>query len=347
LVGLTDVLLVSAVISTVIGLILYLAMRGQYSGLRASVGQLNDIQIPQVRGRLDELARYSDVGRLKEQFQTFGQDIVNRIDSMKRLSAEELANVREDIMKQAEKRSVDAAISEVKQVAITRVEFERLRETVAKMGGREEAFERLEILQHVFDTTDLRVLSWQCKLIHLVASGLAPEVEMATMVAAGIPVGGVKDFLKKLHSHGIVESRKVESFWLVPEYEWLPEYAKEPSWVKHQLEDSVKKEKEYEDYVRKHIGPVEDGLIVISEQYELPSGRVDTFARDKTGRDVCVELKYPGATSAVLGQILKYRQDIHVKTGQDPRCIVVAPRISDKVKRLLDQNNMEYRELSF
>jgi predicted esterase len=85
LVELTDVLLVSAVVSTVIGLILYLAMRGQYSGLRASVGQLNDIQTPQVRGRLDELARYSDVGRLKEQFQTFGQDIVNRIDSMKRL----------------------------------------------------------------------------------------------------------------------------------------------------------------------------------------------------------------------------------------------------------------------
>jgi len=344
---LSVVVLVSALISGVTALLVYLLMRGQVSILKANIGQLASNQLPQIMSRIDEITRYSDVGRLREEFLAFGQDIGNRIESLKRLSTEELARVREDIMTLAERRSIDAAVNHVKQVSITREEFERLREIVAKMGGREEAAERLELLSRIFESREIRVLTWQCKLIHLLEGGLSPEAEADTILSAGIPLSSAKDFLKNLQKHEIVAAKRVESFWLNPEYTWLITYTDEPDWLSRQLEERVKEEREYQDYVRDHISLVEDGLLVVTEQYELPSGRVDIFARDRNGKDVCLELKYPIATGAVVGQLLKYREDCRLKSGQDPRCILVAPKILDKVRQLLDQNRMEHRELLF
>ncbi len=343
MVELLEVIAVSVSVSLITALVIFLLMRGNIAVLKSTLNH----EIPQIRNRLEEIGRYSEGGKLKEEFQAFGQDIVSRIDSLKRLSTEELSKVREDITTLAERRSVDAAINHVKQVTITREEFERLRETVVKMGGREEAAERLEALSEIFESTEIRVLAWQCKLIHLLEGGLAPEAEADVILSAGIPAGSSKEFLRKLQALRIAVAKKVESFWLNPDFTWLVAYTQDPDWLKHQLEDKVKKEHEYEEFLRDDSRLIEEGLVVVTEQFELPSGRVDIFARDSKGKDVLVELKYPVATTEVLGQLLKYREDQQHRTGDIPRCILVAPRIPDKTKKLVEQNGMEWREILF
>jgi len=247
----------------------------------------------------------------------------------------------------AEQKSIDAAINSVKDVTITKDEFERLREMVVKLGGKEEEYERIELLSGLLDTSDIRVLTWQCKLINLLEGGLAPEAEEDTMLSLGIPLGTAKRFLKQLEETQVIASKKVQLYWLTPEYSWLTMYTKEPQWLRERLEILVGKEAEYQKYIRRNLENIEEGLVVISEQFELPSGKVDIFARDVKGRDVCTELKYPIATSAVIGQLLKYREDQKVRSGGiSPRCILVCPTVPDRLKVLLEKHSMEWHEIS-
>lgn len=334
------------IIPVVIGLVLYSVFRGRLHSIDTDLRVVKEGM-----SKMSESFRLVDTTRVREEFQqtlqSFGQDVVTRIDSLKRLSSEEIAKVRDDIMKLAEQRSVDAAINHIKQVSITREEFERLRETVIKMGGREEVAERLELASRVFDTTDIRVLMWQCKLLHLLEGGLAPEAETDLLIQSGIPLGSAKTFLKSLRDLEVVTLKKVESYWLNPDFTWLLTYTQEPIWLQRQLADLVIKEDEYEKYIRDHIELVEEGLLVITQQYELQSGKVDIFARDKNGIDVCLELKYPTAPGTVYGQMLKYREDLRRISGGQVRCVLVAPKISDKLKETLLANQLEFREVSF
>jgi hypothetical protein len=291
--------------------------------------------------------RTTDAGTLRQEFQKFGEDILNRIDALKRLSAEEVQKIRDDIVQLAEQRSIDAAVNHIKQVTVTREEFERLRDTVTRLGGKEEEAERIELLAKILDASDMRVLVWQCKAVNLLEGGLAPEAEEDSMLAAGIPIGTGKKFLRSLEELKLITSRRVQSYWLTPEYSWLTTYTKDPQWLKERLENHIQKEAEYEKYVRGNIDRVEQGLVVVSEQYELPSGKVDIFARDMKGQDVCLELKYPVATSTVIGQLLKYREDQTAKTGGiPPRCILVCPTVSEKLKGLMQSRSMEWREIA-
>jgi len=335
-----DVIVV-LLVAIAVGVAIYLVLSGRiktvqlkFETIAASVKQWTD------------WLRTSDTASLRREFQKFGEDILARIESLKRLSSEEVQKIREDIVDLAQRRSIDAAINSVKEVAITREEFERLREAVVKLGGKEEELERMELLSSLLDTTDLRVLTWQCKLINLLEGGLAPEAEEDIMPASGVPLGTGKRFLKLLEESHVVASKRVQSYWLTPEYSWLTTYTKEPQWLRERLESLISKESEYQDFIRRNLERVEQGLVVVSEQFELPSGKVDIFERDTKGQDVCAELKFPIATSSVVGQLLKYREDQKARSGGIvPRCILVCPTIPDKLKGLFEKHSMEWREI--
>jgi RecB family endonuclease NucS len=157
-----------------------------------------------------------------------------------------------------------------------------------------------------------------------------------------------KAFLKKLNEIGIVDMKKVESYFLVPEYTWLLSYIENPDWLKQRLESFVKREEEYQRYIRDNISLVEEGLILVSEQYQLDSGRIDIVCRDVNGKDVGLELKYPSASNEVLGQIMRYREDYkRLTTDGNTRFLLIAPTIPEKLKGLLAQNSIEYREIPF
>jgi len=298
-----------------------------------------------------DLLRSSDAANMRrefsEQFQKFGEDIITKFDSLRRLSSEEIDKVRVDIVQLAQQRSVDAALNHIKEIAVTKDEFDRLRHMVSKLGGKEEEIERIELLARILDTTDIKALTWQCKLIHLLEGGLTPETEEDDMLASGIPLTAGEKFLKSLEEPQIAIAKKAPAYWLNDKYMWLLAYTSEPQWLKERLEDLVTKESDYQKYVRSNIGRIEPGLVVNREQYEVPSGKIDIYCVDLKGQEVCVELKYPLATGSVVGQLLKYREDIKARTGgKVPRCFLVCPTIPDKVKENLQRNSMEWRELS-
>jgi len=333
------------VVSVVLGIALYSLLAGR---IRTVQSRLETVDTS-VKQWTDWL-RTSDTASLRrefsEQFQKFGEDIVTKIDLLKRFSSEEVDKIRGDIVRLAEQRSVDAALSHVKEIAVTRDEFDTLRHMVVKLGGREEEIERIELLAQVLDTIDIKALTWQCKLIHLLEGGLAPETEEDHILASGIPLGAGKKFLKTLEELHIAVANKVQAYWLADNYSWLLAYTSEPQWLKERLESLVAKESEYQKFVRDNIERIEPGLVVTREQYDLPSGKVDIHCVDIKGQDVCVELKYPAAASSVVGQLLKYREDIKTRTsGKVPRCILVCPTIPDKLKENLQRHCMEWREL--
>lgn len=327
-----DVILISLAVSAIVGCIIYFMLRGD---IRNVCAQLRDIQ------------KYSEVGRLQDEFQTFGQDVVNRIEALKRLSSEEIEQVRKDITSLAEQRSIEIATSYLKATTVTKDEFDKLKDIVVHLGGREEISERLEMLSRFF-STNLRVLTWQIRLFKLVEQGLAPEAEEDLLLSNGIPIGTGKSFLKELLKLNIVDRKRVDSYWLNPEYLWVIGYLVDPEGLKKQLENFAKKEAEYQKFIRKNLNQVEEGLIVISEQYKVPTGKIDIFARDSIGNDVLIELKHPSASSSAIGQLLKYREDYKKKSkNEQVRCILVAPRIPERLRSSLKQNQMEYKEIVF
>ena len=205
----------------------------------------------------------------------------------------------------------------------------------------------MELLSQIF-STDIRVLTWQIRLFRLVEQGLAPEAEEDLLLSNGIPIGTGKSFLKDLLKLNIVASKKVDSYWMNPEYLWIMGYLTDPDGLKRQLENISKKEAEYQKYVRENLAQIEEGLIVISEQYKVPTGKIDIFARDRNGNDVLIELKHPLASSSAIGQLLKYREDYKkMSKNEKVRCILVAPQVPERIKDLLGQNQMEYKEIAF
>jgi len=68
----------------------------------------------------------------------------------------------------------------------------------------------------------------------------------------------------------------------------------------------------------------------------------------KFGKAVGLELKYPAAILSVKRQILGYKKDYEDKSGKtDSRFMVIAPKIPEKLKLLLVNDGIEYREIEF
>ena len=302
-----------------------------------------------------DLPRYDEIKDTKEQVRkmqdeqgNFTGNISDQIDSFKRAQSEEIQKVRKDTVELAERKAVEAAKVHVESNSVSREEFDRLRQHIERSLGAEELADRLIILRELFDSGNIRTLMWQCKLIRLTERGLAPEAEEDVMVQSGIPLSSAKTFLRKLNEIHIADLRKVDSYHLVPEYTWLLTYTENPDWLQRRMENYIRREEDYQKHISENIGIVEEGMILVSAQYEVDSGRIDILCRDKNGKDVGMELKYPAASNEVIGQILRYIEDYKRKNDiQGMRFVLVAPKIPDKLKNLLASNNLEYKEITF
>ena len=341
----------------VVSLITYFVLR---RGLNALKSQFNDTmgQFNQITDDLSslkqDLPRYDEVKDTKEQVRkmqdeqgNFTDIISAQIDSFKRAQSEESETVRRDIVELAERKAVEAARVHVESNSVSREEFDGLRQHTERFLGAEELAERLIILRELFDAGNIRTLMWQCKLIRLTEHGLAPEAEEDIMLQSGIPLSSVKTFLGKLDKNHIADRRKIDSYHLVPKYTWLLSYTENPDRLQRVIEN--KREEDYQKHISENTSVVEVGMILVSEQYEVDSGRIDILCRDKNGKDVGMELKYPEANNEVIGQILRYMEGYKRKNPgiHGMRFILVAPKISDKLKKLLESDNLEHREITF
>lgn len=89
---------------------------------------------------------------------------------------------------------------------------------------------------------------------------------------------------------------------------------------------------------------VETGFSPLATERETPAGAVDIFGEDEQGRRVVVELKRRRVGPDAVGQLGRYvdalERDLHADA--DVRGILIAPSVTDRARRLLAEQGMEF-----
>ena len=92
---------------------------------------------------------------------------------------------------------------------------------------------------------------------------------------------------------------------------------------------------------------VEPGFRPLATERETAAGAVDIYGTDGSGAAVAVELKRRRAGPDAVGQLNRYvealRRDLHAEATV--RGILVAPSVTDRARRLLAANGLEYVSL--
>ena len=289
-----------------------------------------------------------NIQRLCSDFTNLRENINDQMNKFKLGTTEDLHKTKDEMIKNATHLVTEHANNHLLENSVSREEFENLKEKIEKMLGVEVLAERMETLQLLFDSSQIKTLNWQCKLIRLLNGGLAPDAEEDLIISEGIPKSSCEKFLKKLTDVGIAEGKKIPAFYLLPEYEWIYSYVDNPDWLQRRLGNTIKKENEYQEYIKNNLNLVEEGLLLEKSEYELATGKIDFICRDSNGLAVGLELKYPSATTNVKRQILGYKNDYEQKSGKrDSRFMIIAPKIPEKLKTLLSMDGIEYREIDF
>lgn len=316
-----------------------------------------DGELKALRDKLDTLSssipHTNEVGYLKEgmehvnaQFASLSSTVNESMETFRRTSAEDFDKTRRAMEKAAIEKVAAEASAILEKNGVPRSEFDALRERFDRMHGADETEERMGVLARIFDSDKIKVLNWQCRLIRLLKGGLAPDAEQDLMLSEGIPASTFRSFLKRLEDEGIAESKSVRAYYMDADHEWIYTYADRPDWLQRRLQGTVKREADYNRYVRANVGLVEDGLILEDSEYRLDTGRLDLVCRDASGRAVGIELKYPAAAVRDKRQVASYRDDYRRKSAMpNSRFMLVAPRIPDELKRLLAEDGIEHREI--
>jgi RecB family endonuclease NucS len=105
-------------------------------------------------------------------------------------------------------------------------------------------------------------------------------------------------------------------------------------------------EAEMHAYIERHPeAALEDGIRIVEHERETPYGYLDFFARDADGVPVVIEVKRRQATLNHFDQLKRY-MDLFRESNPEVRGILVAPSSSDRVKRALRDNDMEFVRLA-
>ena len=289
-----------------------------------------------------------NVSKLCTDFNALKDALDEQMNLYRLNTTEDLNKTKEQMIKNATEEITEFAGNHIKENSVAREEFESLKQRMEKLVGSDESVERINILASLFDSLQIKVLNWQCGMFKLLKGGLAPEAEEDHMVAKGIPLTPGIKFLKKLSENGIADLKKVNAYYLNPEFEWIYSYIDNPDWLQKRLEDKVKKEKDYQQFIKNHLNLIEDGLLLEESEYQLATGKIDFICRDSTGKTVGLELKYPAAQTTVKRQLLGYKTDYEQKTGNsNTRFMIIAPKLPDKLKELLTREGLEFREIDF
>jgi len=91
---------------------------------------------------------------------------------------------------------------------------------------------------------------------------------------------------------------------------------------------------------------VEEGLRIVKREKPVKTGSIDLYGFDKDHVPVVIEVKRSLATISSVHQLRMYVTDIK-KDRKEPkvRGILCAPRVPDMVKKLLEEHDLEWREV--
>ena len=289
-----------------------------------------------------------NVTKLCSDFSELKTTIDSQMDLFRLNTTEDLTKTKDEMLKNATLEITELAGNHIKENSVDKKEFDNLKQRIEKLVGTDESSERVDVLATLFDSLQIKVLNWQCGLFKLLRGGLSPESEEDHMIAKGIPLTPGIKFLKKLEEIGMADSKKVNAYYLNPDYEWIYSYIDNPDWLQKRLEDKVKKEKDYQQFIKNNLGQIEEGLLLEESEYQLATGKIDFICRDTTGKVVGLELKYPSASTTVNRQLLGYKADYERKTGNtNARFMIIAPKLPEKLQDLLTDEGLEFREIDF
>jgi RecB family endonuclease NucS len=115
-------------------------------------------------------------------------------------------------------------------------------------------------------------------------------------------------------------------------------------------------EAEMHEYIQLHPEVLEEGLRIVEHERETKYGFIDFFARDENGTPVVVEVKRIQATLNHFDQLQRYvslyeEGEASPRGGgvtgeNEVRGVLVAPSTSERVRRALRDNDLEFVELS-
>ena len=92
---------------------------------------------------------------------------------------------------------------------------------------------------------------------------------------------------------------------------------------------------------------IEEGFHPIEEERKLkPSGFIDLFGVDSSGRLTVIEIKRRNATIEDIQQLTQYVNSIEREFGVRPRAIIVAPGVQRSAGRMMQMHNIEFRCLT-
>jgi RecB family endonuclease NucS len=94
-------------------------------------------------------------------------------------------------------------------------------------------------------------------------------------------------------------------------------------------------------------GLIEPGFTPLATERQTPAGAVDVYGEDADGRTVVLELKRRRVGPDAVGQLSRYvdalRRDLH--DDADVRGVLVAPSVTDRARRLLAEQGLEFVSL--
>lgn len=97
-------------------------------------------------------------------------------------------------------------------------------------------------------------------------------------------------------------------------------------------------------YVLEHPDVIEEGLRITEHERDIAYGSVDMFGADAAGRPVIIEVKRRRATLSHVDQLSRY-VSLYRESNPDARGILAAPDASEKVRRTLADNGLEFARL--
>lgn len=93
---------------------------------------------------------------------------------------------------------------------------------------------------------------------------------------------------------------------------------------------------------------IEPGFRPLATERDTPAGAVDVYGEDSQGTTVVLELKRRRVGPDAVGQLARYvdalRRDLH--DDSEVRGILVAPSVTERARRLLDERGLEFVSLT-
>lgn len=100
-------------------------------------------------------------------------------------------------------------------------------------------------------------------------------------------------------------------------------------------------EADMHEHIMEHPDEIEPGLRAIENERETPYGTIDVYGTDDEGRPVVIEVKRRQASLTHVDQLKRY-MDQYRASNPEARGILVAPAASDRVRRALRDDGLEF-----